>query len=59
MMYLIKNCSILDFIKTDESKLSQFRHAKVRDESLVVEYNKEKDKNTNDEETLTAKEKEI
>jgi hypothetical protein len=31
----------------------------VRDESLVVEYNKEKDKNSNDEETLTAKEKEI
>lgn len=56
-MYLIKNCSILDFIKTDESKLSQFRHAKVRDESLVVEYNKEKDKNSNEEETLTAKEK--
>lgn len=44
MMYLIKNCSIMDFIKTNEAKLSQFRIAKVRDESLVVEYKKEQGK---------------
>lgn len=34
----------MDFIKTNETKLSQFRIAKVRDESLVVEYKKEKGK---------------
>jgi hypothetical protein len=44
MMCLIKNCSILDFIKADEGKLGQFRHSKVKDESLVIEYNKEKEK---------------
>jgi hypothetical protein len=39
-MYRIKNCSILDFIKTDESKLDLFRVSKVKDESLAIEFNK-------------------
>lgn len=40
--YRIKSCSILDYIKCEESRFSQFRMAKVKDESLVIEYNKEK-----------------
>jgi hypothetical protein len=31
---------MMDFIKTDEKRLELFRVAKVKDESLVIEYNK-------------------
>jgi hypothetical protein len=30
-LYRIKNCSMMDFIKTDEKRLELFRVAKVKD----------------------------
>lgn len=48
----------MDFIRTDESKLGLLRVAKVKEESLVAEFNKEK-RMGSDETILTVKEKEI
>lgn len=59
MLYRIKNCSMLDFIKTDEKRLALFKQAKSRDEGLVIEYNKEKKLNKGEHEGLRNKEREI
>lgn len=48
----------MDYIKTDEARFSQFRIAKVKDESLVIEYNKEK-RGKCEQDVLRGKEREI
>jgi phosphotransacetylase len=49
----------MDFIKTDETRFSHFRIAKVKDESMVIEYNKEKNRGKCEQEVLRGKEREI
>jgi hypothetical protein len=59
VFYRIKNCSILDYIKTDETRFNLFRVSKVKDESFVIEYNKEKNRGKSEPEVLRTKEREI
>lgn len=58
-LYRIKNCSILDYIKTDEIRLGHFKRFKTKDEDLVIEYNNEKKRNKGEHESLRTKEREI
>ena len=55
LLYRIKNCSVLDYIRSEAGKFEIFKKAKKNDKDLLTEYNQEKVKN--DIETLRAKER--
>ena len=58
LLYCIKNCSLMDFIKTNQHRFELLKKSQSKDEALVVEYNKEKDRNKNEQELSHLKEME-
>ena len=50
LLYRIKNCSLMDLIRTSPHKMELFKSSKVKDDQLVVEYHKEKSRNRNEQE---------
>jgi hypothetical protein len=59
MLFRIKSCSVLDYIKSDPGRLKILNVYKAEDEKLLSEYNQEKKKFRNDNEVLRSKEREI
>lgn len=58
LLYRIKNCSLMDFIKTHDKRVELLKKSKNKDEALVVEYHKEKSRNKSEQELAKVKEKE-
>lgn len=56
MLYRIKSCSVLDFIKSSPDKMEKFKQFKNKDEALLSEYMQEKKRSLkSDNEALKGK----